>query len=92
MTFIIEDELHAEPQVGEYPTLSAAIGELQRRAAIPWDRAPNVAPCSSWKTCGRRYHVIEYDSSLRPWKELRRIDALEINASGVRWIVPRPAE
>jgi hypothetical protein len=33
--FIIEDEIHAEPQDGEYKTLEDAVAELQKRATIP---------------------------------------------------------
>jgi hypothetical protein len=82
--FVIEDDLHAEI-VGEYATRSDAISELKRRAKIPWDRAPNVAPCRGWRTCGRQYVVIEYDVSMVPWKELSRRYVLEISAEGVDW-------
>lgn len=82
--FVIEDESHAEPQ-GEFTSLGLALEELRRRAAIPWDQPPNVAPCVSWETCGRRYEVIEYDQSQVPWKELRRIFVLEVSAAGVEW-------
>ena len=40
--FIIEDERHAEQQ-GQFASLKEALGELKKRAAIPWDQAPNVA-------------------------------------------------
>jgi hypothetical protein len=63
--FLIEDELHSERQDGDFPTFDAAIAELQRRATIPWNEPPNVAPCQSWRTCGRNYEVIEYDASER---------------------------
>jgi hypothetical protein len=83
--FVIEDELHAELQDGEFPTLEAAMAELQRRAAIPWDQPPNVAPCMSWRTCGRIYEVIEYDSAVDSTRQIRRIPVLEVSAQGVRW-------
>jgi hypothetical protein len=76
--FVIEDELHAEPQ-GEYPDREAALAELQRRARIPWDQEPNLAPCLSWRTCGRNYEVIHYDDKQSPWKELSRISVLEVS-------------
>jgi hypothetical protein len=82
--FIVEDELHAEPQ-GEFTDMDGAIAELRRRAQIPWDRDPNRAPCTSWRTCGRAYEVIEYDDSGSSRKEVRRVRVLEIAASGVRW-------
>jgi hypothetical protein len=86
--FVIEDERHAEPQDGEFPTLSEAVIELKRRAALPWNEAPNLAPCTNWKTCGRTYEVIEYDTSDKPWKEIRRIAFLEITSSGAKWLTP----
>ena len=82
--FIIEDESHAEWH-SEHPSLFDAAEELKRLAGIPWDQRPNVAPCQSWKTCGRKYEVVEYDSAKTPWRELRRLPALEINAKGVLW-------
>ena len=88
--FVLEDETHAEPQ-GAYATLDEAMAELRRRAAIPWDEEPNVAPCTAWKTCGRRYEVVEYDASETPWRELQRRFTLEISAAGVEWaMVPPP--
>ena len=86
--FVIEDEAHAE-QHGEFSTLRAAIEELERRASISWDQPPNLAPCQGWRTCGRDYQVIEYDSSTTPWRELRRIPYLRISAKGIEWLRPR---
>ena len=84
MIIIIEDERHAEPQ-GEFASIEHAIAELKRRAKIPWDQDPNRAPCMSWQTCGRTYEVIEYDDAHTPWTEVRRLPALEVSASGVKW-------
>lgn len=86
--FLIEDELHAERQDGEYPTLDAALAELRRRAGLPWDAQPNLAPCTGWRNCGRHYQVIEYDTSSSPWRELRRAELLRVSASGVEWVHP----
>src|SRR6185436_11639562 len=66
--WMIEDEAHAEPQ-GEFESLDSALAELRRRAGMPWDAAPNVAPCTSWRTCGRRYEVVEFDTAESPWRE-----------------------
>jgi hypothetical protein len=82
--FRIEDERHAEPQ-GEFATLQEAVAELKRRAALPWNKVPNVAPCANWQNCGRHYEIIEYDVSTKPWRELQRISALEVSAKGVSW-------
>ena len=88
--FIIEDEWHAEIQDGQFATRQDAIAELKRRAAIPWDERPNQAPCVSWRTCGRRYVLIEYDGSQIPWRELSRVDVLDISAAEVRWLTSAP--
>ena len=82
--FVIEDELHCEWS-GEFATLDAALAELKRRANLPWDEAPNQAPCTSWRTCGRQYQVIEFDAALSPWKELRCFAVLEVSAAGAKW-------
>ena len=83
--FVIEDEEHAEPG-GEFATLEAALHELQRRASLPWDQPPNQAPCVGWKTCGRTYEIVEYDASITPWTEVRRLPSLRISAAGASWL------
>jgi hypothetical protein len=85
MIVLIEDERHAEEH-GKFASVHQAIAELRRRATIPWDQPPNVAPCTNWQNCGRSYEVVEYDDSQVPWKELRRITVLEVSASGVVWL------
>ena len=88
--FIIEDEWHAETQNGEFATRQDAIAELERRATIPWDEEPNQAPCVNWRTCGRKYVLIEYDDSQTPWRELSRLDALEVSAAELKWLISSP--
>jgi hypothetical protein len=85
--FQIEDELHAEPQRGTFETFGLALAEIRRLAAIPWDQAPNVAPCENWSTCGRSYEIVEYDNSAEPWSELRRIPVLRLSAKGLNWLL-----
>jgi hypothetical protein len=84
LRYCIEDELHAEMR-SEHPTLQDAVLELERLARIPWDVDPNIAPCQSWRTCGRRYEIIEYDTSTEPWRSVRRVPALEVSAAGAVW-------
>lgn len=86
--FVIEDEAHAEPQEGQFPTREQAFAELERRATIPWHEPPNTAPCANSLNCGRRYELVEYDTSGPGWKELARTLILEISAAGIRWHVP----
>ena len=83
--FVIEDELHAEQQ-GEYATLAEAQAELERRATLPWDREPNRCPRTSWRTCARRYQIIEQDDSSRRWRQLSRTPYLEVSAEGAKWL------
>jgi hypothetical protein len=82
--FVVEDEIHAEWE-GQFSSFDEAVVEIRRRATIPWDQPPNVAPCMSWMTCGREYVVIEFDESHTPWKELRRVAVLAVSASGAKW-------
>lgn len=89
--FTIEDQWHAELQDGDYPSLAAAATELRRLADIPWDQSPNVAPCTGWQSCGRRYEVVEYDTSVAPWRQIRRLAVLEIDSKGARWLAPEIA-
>ena len=83
--FIIEDESHAEPQNGKFQTFEDAFRELERRSKIPWDEIPNRCPCTNWKSCGRNYQSIEYDTTQTPWKELQRKDVLTISAKEITW-------
>ncbi len=87
--FIIEDTRHAEWQAKRFGSYSEAMDELRLRADLPWDEQPNVAPCKSWRTCGRRYEIIEFDTSEEPWPELERTEILDMSASGVRWLSAR---
>ena len=83
--FQIEDEMHAEPQ-GDFDTFEEAVTELTRRAKINWDKEPNRCPCTSWKTCGRDYQILEYDCSTKPyWTLLKTTPVLSISAKGVIW-------
>jgi hypothetical protein len=86
--FIIEDERHAEWQAGQYQSLAEAVAELRRRASLPWDEPPNVAPCGNWPNCGRTYVIVEYDAASTPWRELSRLPYLEVAANAVRWLCP----
>jgi hypothetical protein len=46
IVFIIEDESYAETS-GEFSTFDDAFTELRRRAIIPWNEPPNLAPCTN---------------------------------------------
>lgn len=83
--FIIEDEIHAEIQSGEFDSYEDALTELKKRAKIPWDKKPNRCPCTNWKNCEKNYQIIEYDTTKTPWKELQRENVLKISAKGLKW-------
>jgi hypothetical protein len=85
--FVIEDEAHAE-RLGEFSTIEAATAELRRLSKVSWDEAPNVAPCTNWRACGRRYELVHYDSTNVPWREKLRIPALNVSAKAVVWLLP----
>lgn len=82
--FVIEDEFHAEPQ-GRFDSYNSAMEELQRRTKIPWNEDPNVCPCTNWKNCQRDMQIIQYDTSIKPWKEISRTDIFRISANGIEW-------
>jgi len=82
--FVIQDEWHAELS-DAFPTREDAVEELLRLRAIDWDQPPNRAPCTSWRTCGRRYSLIEFDDRFTPWRTLSCVWALDISAEGVSW-------
>jgi hypothetical protein len=84
--FFIKDERHAELQDGEFASLAEAFEELKRRATKPWNEVPNVAPCTSWRTCGRKYAVVEYETKATPWKVIQWHSMLEITAEGTKWL------
>jgi hypothetical protein len=84
--FIIEDERHAE-WLGEYGTRDEAIAKLQRLSNVPWNEAPNQAPCASWETCGRCYKLVEFDVAAIPWRELHRQAALNVSKDCVEWLL-----
>jgi hypothetical protein len=81
----MEDESHAECIAREIASLEEAGAELRRLLGLRWDEEPNLAPCTTWSKCGRRYEVVGYDTSEGAYREVRRIPALDIRASGVTW-------
>ena len=83
--FIIEDELHAEPQDGKFHKFEDAFDELKRISKIPWNEIPNRCPCTNWQNCGRNYQIVEYDTTQTPWKELQRKNILTITAKETTW-------
>lgn len=89
--FVIEDQQHAE-QIGEFSSLQEAWNTLQRLSIIPWDAQPNAAPCRDWRTCGRDYEILEYDTDATPWVVVRRHAGLKVGTAGIAWgpDAPRP--
>ena len=83
--FIIEDEIHAEQQEGNFKTFEEALKTLKERAKIPFDQKPNKCPCTNWKDYGRQYQIIEYDADDIRWKEVDRQDIVTISAKGIKW-------
>jgi hypothetical protein len=84
VTYVIEDEFHAE-WCGQFATRAEALAELEARSALPWDQSPNVCPCMSWRTCGREYVIIEFNNASKPWEELSRTSVLSVSSKGVVW-------
>lgn len=84
--FLIEDESHAE-HIARFQNRAEAVLELRRLAALAWDAEPNLAPCSSWETCGRNYELVEYDDAGTHWQELNRSSALTVSRKGSDWLL-----
>ena len=82
---VIEDELHAEVQ-GHFPSHVDALVELRRRANIAWNEPPNLAPCTNWARCGRRYEIVEYSGDKASGEEICREPSLEVSAGAVQWL------
>lgn len=86
--FVIDDDTHSEA-ISKHGTFEEALAEIKRLATVPWDSEPNMAPCANWRNCGRRYDVVEFEtSSNERWQERSRTPILEINAGEVFWFVP----
>ncbi len=83
--FIIEDEIHAEPQKEQFSTFKQALEKLEMIAEIPWDKKPKRFTSKSWKTCERKYMIIEYDDSNIPWKKLNSTEVLIVSARELKW-------
>lgn len=84
--FIIEDEAHSE-HMGRFDTRAEAVAELRRLATVAWDQEPNCAPCTSWRTCGREYRLIECDTATTPWRQVSSTAALKVSAAEVSWLL-----
>lgn len=78
--YLIEEEWHSSIE-WEYNTYGEAINELKRRANLPWDKEPNLAPCTSWRTCSKLYVIRTYDNDILLSEE----EILEISSKWVDW-------
>jgi hypothetical protein len=84
--FIIEDERHGE-WMGDYGTRDEAIAKLRYLSKVPWNEAPNIAPCASWESWGRRYELVEIDLAAVPSRELHRQAVLNVSSGCVEWLL-----
>ena len=82
--FVIEDDVHAE-WCGRYSSFDDALAELEVRSRTAWNEKPNVCPCKSWRTCGRAYAIVEFDTSEKPWSEVNRTSVLTVSSEGTQW-------
>ena len=82
--FVIEDENHSE-QLGEYVTFEEALIRLQEWSKVAWDAPPKRAPCTSWKTCGRSYWIVEYKDEPGSTEPPPSHFIFEISATGIQW-------
>ncbi|MDP3656877.1 MAG: hypothetical protein Q8R45_07935, partial [Brevundimonas sp.] len=77
--FVVEDQFHAE-WIAQFDDEGAAIKEVRRLFALPWDEEPNRCPCGSWETCGREYELLTYDATVTPWRLISRRPVLNVSA------------
>jgi len=84
--FLIEDYWHAE-WIGEFPSRAEAVAELHRLASLAWDEEPNRCPCTSWRTCSRRYHLIQFDTSEKPYRTISDDPCLEVSDTETKWLI-----
>ena len=84
--FEVRDERHGESR-GVYRTSAEAFAAVSRLAALPWDSPLNRAPCTSWRTCGRHYEILEREPE-PPMQVASRTDVLTMSASGLEWSHP----
>ncbi|MBK9585399.1 MAG: hypothetical protein KA099_08875 [Alphaproteobacteria bacterium] len=83
MKFVIEDRAHGNCK--SYPTFDEALAELLSRSKINWDEEPNKCPCKSWRTCERRYHILEMDDSVKPPRLISDMKIFTISFRGIQW-------
>lgn len=83
--FKIDDEFHADLLDGDFPSFEAALAQVRRLAALPWDSEPNQALCINWQDCGRLYQIVEYDTAGPYWTEIKETPVVEISRQGVIW-------
>lgn len=83
--YVIEDRTHDE-HVRQVDNRAQAHAELRRLAAAPWNRPPHRCTCPNRRNCGRRYHIVQYDSSAIPWRKLADDPALEVSREGIVWL------
>ena len=83
--FLVEDDKHAD-WISKWSTRAEAQAELERLASISWDEEPNRCPCGSWRTCGRWYQIVEFDTTGPDWREVNRERLLDVGSKGVKWL------
>lgn len=87
--FAVEDELHAE-WMGQFSSKKDALAFLDRLRAEP-DCTENRAPCTSWRSCGRKYWLLEYEDNLPVWRMIASEPAFEVRGGTVRPIATYPS-
>lgn len=83
--YAIEDQTHGQ-HVSLLETRAQAHAELRRLAHIPWNRPPHRCTCPNRRNCGRRYHIVQYETSATPWRKLADEAALEVSREGIVWL------
>jgi hypothetical protein len=86
VVYAIYDDVHCELG-NESATLAESLAELDRLARLRWDEWPNLAPCSQWASCGRRYRVVELSlDRSAPYSRVPVAPRLCVGYNGTRWL------
>ncbi len=80
----IEEEMHVEPQNGEFDFFEQALECLKEFAKLLRNEKPNKCPCSDWKSCESQYQIIEYFDANIPWKEISKLNVIPVSAKVIK--------
>jgi hypothetical protein len=82
--YFIEDETHSV-HIAQKNTFLEALRAIEEYSKLKWDEPPNKCPCRSWKTCHRKYTIIEGRTIDGKWSHISTTPICDVSANGVFW-------